>query len=76
VAPLVLAGVAAGWFLGLRAARRPLPPNDLVSAAFQGASRTIQVIVSDDALATIQMLLGRRFTLKEYENLSYLNAPE
>jgi len=73
---LVLAGVAAGWFLGRRAASRPLPPNDLVSAAFQGASRTIQVIVSDDALVAIEVLLGRRFTLQEYENLSYLNAPE
>jgi hypothetical protein len=73
---LVLAGVAAGWFLGRRAASRPLPPNDLVSAAFQGASRTIQVIVSDDALVAIQVLLGRRFTLQEYENLSYLNASE
>jgi hypothetical protein len=73
---LVLAGVAVGWFLGRRAASRPLPPNDLVSAAFQGASRTIQVIVSDDALVAIQVLLGRRFTLQEYETLSYLNAPE
>jgi hypothetical protein len=73
---LVLAGVAAGWFIGRRAASRPLPPNDLVSAAFQGASRTIQVIVSDDALVAIQVLLGRRFTLQEYENLSYLNVPE
>ncbi len=36
----------------------------------------VQVIVADDALVLMQVLLDRRFTLEEYENLTYLNVPE
>jgi hypothetical protein len=45
-------------------------------AAFQGTPRVVQVIVADDALVLMQVLLDRRFTLEEYENLTYLNVPE
>jgi hypothetical protein len=34
------------------------------------------VIVSDEVLVQIQVLLGRDCTLEEYENMSYLSAPE
>ncbi|HXA52320.1 MAG TPA: hypothetical protein VNV86_18510, partial [Candidatus Acidoferrum sp.] len=44
--------------------------------AFQGTPRSVQVIVADDALVLIQVLLDRRFSLEEYENLTYMNAPE
>jgi hypothetical protein len=32
--------------------------------------------VADDALVLIEVLLDRRFTLEEYENLTYLNLPD
>ncbi len=44
--------------------------------AFQGTPRSVQVIVADDALVLIQVLVDRRFSLEEYENLTYMNAPE
>jgi hypothetical protein len=72
---LLLVGALAGWLAGRRAATRPLADN-VASAAFQGQSRSVQVIVSDDAFVLIQVLLGRHFSLEEYENLSYLNVPE
>jgi hypothetical protein len=50
--------------------------DSLIVAAFQGTPRAAQVIVADDALVLIQVLLDRRFTLEEYENLTYLNVPE
>ena len=50
--------------------------DSLIAAAFQGTPRVAQVIVADDALVLIQVLLDRRFTLEEYENLTYLNVPE
>ena len=50
--------------------------DNLFVAAFQGTPRSVQVIVADDALVLIQVLLDRRFTLEEYENLTYMNAPE
>lgn len=71
---LVLAGGLAGWFLGRRWTR-PLP-NDFISSAFQGPSRSVQVIISDEALVLIQVILNRRYTLQQYEDLDYLNAPE
>ena len=50
--------------------------DSLNVAAFQGMPHTAQVIVADDALVLIQALLDRRFTLEEYENLTYMNVPE
>jgi hypothetical protein len=50
--------------------------DSLIVAAFQRTPRTAQVIVADDALVLIQVLLDRRFTLEEYENLTYLNVPD
>src|SRR5262245_46621588 len=50
--------------------------DTLILAAFEGTPRSVQVVVADDALVLIQVLLDRRFTLAEYENLTYLNVPE
>lgn len=52
------------------------PRDNVILAAFQGTARTVQVVVADDALVLIQVLLDRRFTLAEYENLTYLGAPD
>src|SRR5262249_49172999 len=50
--------------------------DNLIVAAFQGTPRSAQVVVADDALVLMQVLLDRRFTLQEYENLTYLNVPD
>jgi hypothetical protein len=50
--------------------------ESLIVAAFEGTPHSTQVIVADDALVLIQVLLDRRFTLEEYENLTYMNVPE
>jgi len=50
--------------------------DNLFVAAFQGTPRSVQVVVADDALVLIQVLLDRRFTLEEYENLTYMKVPE
>ncbi len=67
--------IGAGW-----AVRRWVlssgSSDSLIVAAFQGTPHTAQVIVADDALVLIQVLLDRRFTLEEYENLTYMNVPE
>lgn len=52
------------------------PRDNVVVTAFQGTPRTVQVVVADDALVLIQVLLDRRFTLAEYENLAYLATPD
>jgi hypothetical protein len=65
----------AWWAVG----RRVLNGNgndNLFVAAFQSTPHAVQVVVADDALVLIQVLLDRRFTLEEYENLTYLNVPE
>lgn len=49
--------------------------GSLIEAAFQKAP-SLQVVVADDTLVLIQVLLNRRFSLQEYENLSYLQLPE
>jgi hypothetical protein len=36
----------------------------------------VQIVVGDDGLLLIEVLLDRRFTLAEYENLQYLSTPE
>jgi hypothetical protein len=51
-------------------------PQNLIVEAFQGTPQSAQVIVADDSLVLIQVLLDRRFTLEEYENLAYMNLPE
>ena len=63
------------WLAVPRIANRGAADNVIV-AAFQGTPRTAQVVVADDALVLIQVLLDRRFTLAEYENLTYLTLPE
>jgi hypothetical protein len=73
---LLLSVVAlAGW-----TASRWLPragTNDnLIVTAFQGTPHSAQIVVADDALVLMQVLLDRRFTLEEYENLTYMNVPE
>lgn len=68
---LAAAGALAWWVVGHRDSR-----DNLVLAAFQGSGSSAQVIVADDALVLIEVLLDRRFTLDEYENLTYLNVPE
>jgi hypothetical protein len=50
--------------------------DSLIVAAFRGSSSAAQVVVADDAFVLIQVLLDRRFTLQEYENLAYLQMPQ
>lgn len=74
-AVLLVCVAACAWW----AVKRWVPSgssDSLMVAAFQGTPRVAQVIVADDALVLIQVLLDRRFTLEEYENLTYLNVPE
>jgi hypothetical protein len=68
---VILVSLAIGRWIQNRAAG-----ESSFVAAFQGTPRTVQVVVADDALVLIQVLLDRRFTLEEYENLAYLNMPE
>ena len=78
IAAVVVAIVSLAGLLWLAAARF-LDVNanqSLILAAFHGTPRNAQVIVADDALVLIQVLLDRRFTLEEYENLTYLNVPD
>jgi len=71
---VVVCAVAFAWFAVRRWA---LPgPDNLFVTAFQGTPAAVQVVVADDALVLIQVLLDRRFTLDEYENLTYMNVPE
>jgi hypothetical protein len=53
-----------------------IPPPNLISLAFQESPGPIQIVTSDDAFVLIQMLLGRHFTLQEYEDLNYLALPD
>jgi hypothetical protein len=72
---ILLLLAVSGWLLrqGLgRGAGR----ENMVLAAFQDKPPGVQVVVADDALVLIQVLLDRRFTLEEYENLAYLQMPE
>ncbi|HXB72133.1 MAG TPA: hypothetical protein VNY05_28105 [Candidatus Acidoferrales bacterium] len=67
---------AFGWWAVERWIMTSGSTDNLIVAAFQGTPRAAQVVVADDALVLIQVLLDRRFTLQEYENLTYLNVPE
>jgi hypothetical protein len=64
------------WFAVARYVRDREAGENAFVAAFQGTPREVQVVVADDALVLMQVLLDRRFTLQEYENLTYLNVPE
>jgi hypothetical protein len=67
---LAIAGFAVKYFaFGAR-------NDNAFVAAFEGTPKSVQVIVADDALVLIQVLLDRRFTLEEYENLIYMKAPD
>ena len=74
VLALLLAG-ASWWTVGRRLGYSASKEN-LIQAAFQGTPSPTQVVVADDALVLIQVLLDRRFTLQEYENLTYLQVPD
>ena len=76
VAAVVVCLAFAAWALHDRVLISRVPPPNLISIAFQNSPGPIQVIASDDALVLIQVLLGRRFTLQEYENLSYVAMPD
>jgi hypothetical protein len=73
---LVVGVLALGWWGVERWVVTGSSSDNLIVAAFQGTPRSAQVIVADDALVLMQVLLDRRFTLQEYENLTYLNVPE
>ena len=75
-AALLVCSVALGWWAVERWVVKGSSSDNLIVAAFQGTPRSAQVIVADDALVLMQVLLDRRFTLQEYENLTYLNVPE
>ena len=71
---LLLAG-ASWWTIGRRLGYATSKEN-LIQAAFQSTPSQTQIVVADDALVLIQVLLDHRFTLQEYENLTYLQAPD
>jgi hypothetical protein len=71
---LLLAG--ASWWTFERSLGHSTSKENLIQAAFQGTPVPTQVVVADDALVLIQILLDHRFTLQEYENLTYLQAPD
>jgi hypothetical protein len=72
---VVVIAMGLWWTFGRRSLDSG-PSENLILAAFQGSPRTAQVVVADDGLVLIQVLLDRRFTLEEYENLAYLNLPD
>jgi hypothetical protein len=63
------------WYFGGRQRQAEAAPN-FISSALSQQPGPVQVVVGDDGLLLIEVLLGRRFTLTEYENLQYLSAPE
>jgi hypothetical protein len=72
----VLVVAAGAWFAFNRWLFPDTATENFFVAAFQSAPRSLQVVVADDALVLIQVLLDRRFTLDEYENLTYLSVPD
>jgi hypothetical protein len=73
---VVVLGLGIGWLALSGVILGGASNRSLFLAAFQGSPRNAQVVVADDALVLIEVLLDRRFTLEEYENLAYLNMPE
>src|SRR5216684_4153680 len=76
IAILVLLFAGATWWTVDRSLGYSVSKKNLIQAAFQGAPSPTQVVVADDALVLIQVLLDHRFTLQEYENLTYLQVPD
>jgi hypothetical protein len=76
VALIVVAAGVTEWAFHDRILIRTLPPQNFISRVFGEAPGPVQLVVADDALVLIQVLLGRRFTLREYENLGHLATPE
>lgn len=78
VALLALAVQAASlgwwWFAGRQGQPEAVP--NLITSALTGQPGPVQIVVGDDGLLLIEVLLERRFTLAEYENLQYLSTPE
>jgi hypothetical protein len=74
LALILVAAVALWW--ALAGMRESTAKDSLIVAAFRGTPATAQVVVADDAFVLVQVLLERRFTLQEYENLAYLQMPE
>ena len=72
VALLVL---IVAWLLISRRLNPAAPLDNVIQSAFPN-NGPVQIVVADDGLILIEVLLGRRFTLQEYENLTYLQAPE
>jgi hypothetical protein len=73
---LVLLLAGASWWTFGRWLGYSNSKENLIQAAFQGTASPTQVVVADDALVLIQVLLDHRFTLQEYENLTYLQVPD
>lgn len=73
---VAIAVIAISWWALARGILESKAHESLILTAFQGTPRGAQVVVADDALVLIQVLLDRRFTLEEYENLTYLNVPD
>src|SRR5258706_3116463 len=76
IVTLVLLFAGASWWTFGRRPGYSASKENLIQAAFQGTLSPTQVVVADDALVLIQVLLDHRFTLQEYENLTYLQAPD
>ena len=76
IAILVLLFAGAFWWIVGRRLGYSTSKENLIQAAFQGTPAATQVVVADDALVLIQVLLDHRFTLQEYENLTYLQVPD
>jgi len=72
----ILAGGAVGLLVGRRIAQQPVAPDDLIGEMFTSGPGNMQVIISDEGLVMAQVMLRRVFTLQEYEDFTYLNAPE
>ena len=75
-ASLLLLVATASWLTRGRRFGSATATGNLIQAAFPTTPSPIQVVVADDGLVLIEVLLGRRFGLQEYENLEYLQTPD
>ena len=73
---LTICLAALAWSAGDRWISKGGASGNLVVSAFEGTPRSVQIVVADDALVLMQVLVDRRFTLEEYENLTYMNVPD
>ncbi|HWC98965.1 MAG TPA: hypothetical protein VG456_19530 [Candidatus Sulfopaludibacter sp.] len=72
---VVLLLAAATWLALGRWSQNGDAKDNLIQAAFRGTTSPVQIVVADDGLVLIEVLQGRRFSLEEYENLTYLQTP-